>query len=75
MAVSAARTRYDGVGAFPAVRVPAQTARQRATQVTVTGLIVVGPFAGLAAGTTCTTPIHLARGTVSIGARLTCRPG
>jgi stearoyl-CoA desaturase (Delta-9 desaturase) len=40
---------YDGTSAFPAVDAPAQGAAQRAIQLTVTTLIVVGPFAGLAA--------------------------
>ena len=40
---------YDGSGAFPAASAPARTASQRAGQLTVTGLIVVAPFAGLIA--------------------------
>ena len=40
---------YDGTGAFPDASAPVRTASQRAGQLTVTGLIVVAPFAGLIA--------------------------
>jgi stearoyl-CoA desaturase (delta-9 desaturase) len=40
---------YDGTGSFPATPLLAQTPAQRAIQLTVTGLIVAGPFAGLGA--------------------------
>jgi stearoyl-CoA desaturase (Delta-9 desaturase) len=41
--------RYDGTSSFPASGLPAQTPAQRAIQLTVTGVIVAGPFAGLVA--------------------------
>jgi stearoyl-CoA desaturase (Delta-9 desaturase) len=41
-------TAYDGTGHFPAKDAPAQTRLQRTVQLSVTGLIVAGPFAGLA---------------------------
>src|SRR5690349_24983297 len=40
---------YDGTGPFPAASAPVQTPAQRTVQVTVTGLIVILPFAGLIA--------------------------
>ena len=40
---------YDGIGPFPAASAPIRTRAQRTGQVTVTGLIVVVPFAGLIA--------------------------
>ncbi len=40
---------YDGVAPFPDAERPPQTSAQRAVQLSVTGLIVVGPFVGLAA--------------------------
>jgi hypothetical protein len=40
---------YDSTGPFPAARAPVRTRAQRTGQVTVTGLIVVVPFAGLIA--------------------------
>jgi stearoyl-CoA desaturase (Delta-9 desaturase) len=40
---------YDGTGPFPAASAPVRTRAQRTGQVTVTGLIVVVPFAGLIA--------------------------
>jgi stearoyl-CoA desaturase (Delta-9 desaturase) len=43
-----AATPYDGIGVFPTAGAPSQTGPQRAVQLAVTGLIVVGPFAGLA---------------------------
>ena len=43
------RTGYDGAGPFPDVDAAAQTTAQRTLQLTVTGLIVIGPFAGLIA--------------------------
>jgi stearoyl-CoA desaturase (Delta-9 desaturase) len=46
---SSASAPYDGIGAFPAAGAPAQTPGQRVLQLTVTGLIVVLPFAGLIA--------------------------
>ena len=46
---SMASAPYDGTGAFPAASAPARTTAQRAGQLTVTGLIVVLPFAGLIA--------------------------
>jgi len=46
---AAASFPYDGTGSFPGAGVPAQTPAQRAVQVTVTGLIVIGPLAGLVA--------------------------
>ncbi len=49
VSASTASAQYDGTGAFPAASVPAHTAGQRTAQVTVTGLIVVGPIAGLIA--------------------------
>ena len=45
-AVSAA---YDGAEAFTSVAAPPQTSAQRNLQLTVTGLIVIAPLAGLAA--------------------------
>jgi stearoyl-CoA desaturase (Delta-9 desaturase) len=39
---------YDGAGAFPVAKTSTQTASQRAAQVTVTTVLVVGPFVGLA---------------------------
>src|SRR6478736_3628771 len=44
---------YDGTGPFPAASAPVQTRAQRTAQVTVTGLIVVVPFAGLIAVIGC----------------------
>jgi len=41
--------RYDGISSFPASDVPAQTPAQRAIQLTVTAVLVAGPFAGLVA--------------------------
>jgi len=46
---STARAPYDGIGPFPAASAPVRTRAQRTGQVTVTGLIVVVPFAGLIA--------------------------
>src|ERR1700735_585919 len=40
---------YDGSDAFPVSSGPAQTATQRTVQLVVTGVIVVGPFAGVVA--------------------------
>lgn len=40
---------YDGTSSFPDFDVPAQTPAQRTIQLTATGLIVAGPFAGLIA--------------------------
>lgn len=40
---------YDGTEAFTAAAAPPQTATQRNVQLTVTGLIVIAPLAGLAA--------------------------
>src|SRR6266567_6227561 len=40
---------YDGMGPFPAASAPVRTRAQRTGQVTVTGLIVVAPFAGMIA--------------------------
>jgi stearoyl-CoA desaturase (delta-9 desaturase) len=42
-------TVYDGIGSFPDVAAPPRTRTQRTVQLTATGLIVVGPLAGLAA--------------------------
>jgi stearoyl-CoA desaturase (Delta-9 desaturase) len=39
---------YDGISSFPASPAPSQTPAQRATQLTVTAILVAGPFAGLA---------------------------
>jgi stearoyl-CoA desaturase (Delta-9 desaturase) len=39
---------YDGISSFPASPALAQTPAQRAIQLTVTALLVAGPFAGLA---------------------------
>jgi len=41
-------TTYDGTGSFPGADARAQTRSQRAVQLTVTGLIVAAPLAGLA---------------------------
>ncbi len=41
--------RYDGTSAFPASGMPAPAPPQRVIQLTVTAVIVAGPFAGLAA--------------------------
>lgn len=41
-------TPYDGTGHFPASGAPEQTRLQRTVQLSVTGLIVTGPLAGLA---------------------------
>jgi stearoyl-CoA desaturase (Delta-9 desaturase) len=41
--------RYDSTSSFPASGLPAQTPAQRAIQLTVTGVMVAGPFAGLVA--------------------------
>jgi stearoyl-CoA desaturase (Delta-9 desaturase) len=49
MSSDVSRVPYDGVGCFPASDVPAQTPAQRAAQLTVTAVLVVGPFAGLVA--------------------------
>src|SRR5579862_2357682 len=46
---SATSAPYDGAGPFPGASAPARTRAQRTGQVTVTGLIVVLPFAGLIA--------------------------
>lgn len=40
---------YDGTGPFPASPAQPQTQAQRAIQLTVTAVLVAGPFAGLAA--------------------------
>ena len=40
---------YDGTGSFPDSDVPAQTPGQRTAQLTVTFLLVAGPFVGLVA--------------------------
>ena len=48
-AATAVTARYDGSAVFPDADAPVQTPAQRAVQLTVTALIVVGPFAGLAA--------------------------
>jgi stearoyl-CoA desaturase (delta-9 desaturase) len=47
MAAGVARTPYDGTSSFPASSLPAPSPVQRAVQLTVTGLIVTGPFVGL----------------------------
>jgi len=49
MTVATARLPYDGTGAFPAAGAAGQTQVQRLVQLTVTGLIVIGPLAGLVA--------------------------
>src|SRR5271165_5984294 len=41
--------RYDGTSSFPSFAVPAQTPAQRVMQLTVTAVLVAGPFAGLVA--------------------------
>lgn len=41
--------RYDGTNSFPASDIPPQTPAQRAAQLTVTVVLVAGPFVGLAA--------------------------
>jgi stearoyl-CoA desaturase (Delta-9 desaturase) len=40
---------YDGTGSFPVSDVPSQTPAQRTMQVTVTAVLVAGPFVGLVA--------------------------
>ena len=49
MTASTTSAPYDGIGPFPAASAPVQTRAQRTAQVTVTGLIVIVPFAGLIA--------------------------
>jgi stearoyl-CoA desaturase (Delta-9 desaturase) len=49
MTATVAADRYDGSGPFPAGSDSAQTPMLHAVQVTVAGLIVAGPFAGLVA--------------------------
>src|SRR3984957_1856062 len=49
MTAAVAADRYDGSAAFPAGSEWAQTPVLHAVQVTVAGLIVAGPFAGLVA--------------------------
>jgi stearoyl-CoA desaturase (Delta-9 desaturase) len=49
MSADVSRVPYDGIGCFPASDVAAQTRAQRAAQLTVTAVLVVGPFAGLVA--------------------------
>ena len=49
MTTSMTTALYDGTAAFPDASAPDRTASQRAGQLTVTGLIVVAPFAGLIA--------------------------
>ena len=49
MTAAVAADRYDGSAAFPAGSESAQTPVLHAVQVTVAGLIVAGPFAGLVA--------------------------
>ena len=39
---------YDGISSFPTSSAPAQTPAQRTLQLTVTAVLVAGPFAGLA---------------------------
>jgi stearoyl-CoA desaturase (delta-9 desaturase) len=43
------RVPYDGISSFPDSTAPAPSGAQRAVALTVTGLIVAGPFAGLIA--------------------------
>lgn len=47
--MAAAHSDYDGTSVFPTPSHPVETAAQRALPLTVTGLIVALPFAGLAA--------------------------
>jgi stearoyl-CoA desaturase (Delta-9 desaturase) len=49
MSADVTRVRYDGTSAFPARDLSVQTPAQRAFQLTVTAVIVAGPFAGLVA--------------------------
>ncbi len=49
MTTSMTSAPYDGTRAFPDASAPVRTAWQRTGQLTVTGLIVVAPFAGLIA--------------------------
>src|SRR6266571_3427917 len=49
VSVTAATACYDGTDVFPVASAPVQTRLQRTVQLTVTALIVAGPFAGLAA--------------------------
>ncbi len=49
MGAASTSARYDGMSAFPQAGPPAQVPAQRAIQLTVTTVIVAGPFAGLAA--------------------------
>jgi stearoyl-CoA desaturase (Delta-9 desaturase) len=47
MTAATATTSYDGTGAFPVAEPATQAPRQRAVQVAVTAVLVVGPFVGL----------------------------
>jgi stearoyl-CoA desaturase (Delta-9 desaturase) len=49
MSADAISERYDGISSFPASGESTQTPRQHALQLTVTAILVVGPFAGLVA--------------------------
>jgi hypothetical protein len=49
MSADVISSRYDGTSSFPDSAVPAQTPAQRAIQLTVTAVLVAGPFAGLVA--------------------------
>jgi stearoyl-CoA desaturase (delta-9 desaturase) len=49
MSADLSQVLYDGIGSFPASDVPAQTPAQRTAQLTVTVVLVAGPFAGLVA--------------------------
>jgi stearoyl-CoA desaturase (Delta-9 desaturase) len=62
--------RYDGTGAFPDASVPPLNRTQRIVQLVVTTLIVVGPFAGLAAAVTLLWGHGVGLADVGIGAVL-----
>jgi stearoyl-CoA desaturase (delta-9 desaturase) len=47
MITNPAPVRYDGTRSFPALDVPARPSSERALQIAVTAVLVVGPFAGL----------------------------
>jgi stearoyl-CoA desaturase (Delta-9 desaturase) len=49
MSADAYQVDYDGTNPFPAIDAPGQTPAQRAAQLTVTAVLVAGPFAGLVA--------------------------
>jgi stearoyl-CoA desaturase (Delta-9 desaturase) len=49
MSARSAPVDYDGTNPFPDSSAPGQTPAQRTTQLTVTAVLVAGPFAGLAA--------------------------